>query len=72
MAAQADERTMISLEQRMPQKLRTVDENTKVVSHWRIRLGVLCGVSILAAVAIYAISEYLHHREQPAPTMTPA
>ena len=42
------------------------------VTHWRIWLGVLCGVSVLAAVVIYAISEYLHRREQPAPTMTPA
>jgi hypothetical protein len=33
---------------------------------------VLCGVSVFAAIAIYAISEYLHRREQPTPTMTPA
>jgi amino acid transporter len=42
------------------------------VGHWRIWLAVLCGVSVFAAVAIYAISEYLHRREQPTPTMTPA
>src|SRR5437016_2116469 len=42
------------------------------VTHWRIWLGALCGVSVLAAVAIYAISEYMHRREHPTPTMTPA
>jgi len=42
------------------------------VMHWRIWLAVLCGVSVFAAVAIYAISEYMHRREQPTPTMTPA
>jgi glutamate:GABA antiporter len=40
--------------------------------HWRIWLAVLCGVSVLAAVVIYAISEFMHRREQPTPTMTPA
>ena len=42
------------------------------VQHWRIWLAVLCGVSVAAAVVIYAISEYMHRREQPTPTMTPA
>jgi glutamate:GABA antiporter len=42
------------------------------VSHWRIWLAVLCGVSIAAAVVIYAISEYMHRRELPKPTLTPA
>jgi amino acid transporter len=42
------------------------------VQDWRIWLAVLCGVSALAAVLIYAISEYLHRREAPTPTMTPA
>jgi glutamate:GABA antiporter len=42
------------------------------VGHWRLWLAVLCGVSVLAAVVIYAISEYMHRREQPTPTMTPA
>ena len=42
------------------------------VTHWRIWLGALCIVSVAAAVAIYAISEYLHRREHPAATMTPA
>jgi hypothetical protein len=42
------------------------------VGHWRIWLGTLCGVSVLAAVLIYAISEYVHRREAPTPTPTPA
>jgi amino acid transporter len=42
------------------------------VAHWRIWLAVLCGVSVLAAVAIYAISEFIHRREAPTATMTPA
>ena len=42
------------------------------VTHWRIWLATLCGVSVFAAVAIYAISEFMHRREQPTPTMTPA
>src|SRR5204862_6112776 len=33
------------------------------VGHWRLWLGLLCGISVLAAVAIYAISEYVHRRE---------
>jgi amino acid transporter len=42
------------------------------VQHWRIWLGVLCGVSVLAAVLIYAISEYMHRRAAPTPTPTHA
>jgi hypothetical protein len=42
------------------------------IGHWRLWLGVLCGVSIAAAVLIYAISEYVHRREAPRPTLTPA
>src|SRR5690348_525111 len=42
------------------------------VGHWRLWLGVLCGISVLAAVVIYAISEYMHRREAPTPTPTPA
>jgi amino acid transporter len=42
------------------------------VNHWRLWLAILCGVSALAAVLIYAISEYVHRREAPTPTMTPA
>jgi amino acid transporter len=42
------------------------------VGHWRIWLGVLCGVSVLAALLIYAISEYVHRREMPTPQATPA
>jgi amino acid transporter len=42
------------------------------VTHWRVWLAVLCGVSVLAAVVIYAVSEYLHRREQPTATLTPA
>jgi glutamate:GABA antiporter len=42
------------------------------VQHWRIWLAVLCGVSVLAAVVIYAISEFMHRRESPTVTITPA
>jgi amino acid transporter len=42
------------------------------VGHWRIWLAVLCGVSVLAAVLIYAISEFMHRREAPTATPTPA
>jgi amino acid transporter len=42
------------------------------VGHWRLWLAILCGVSVLAAVVIYAISEYVHRREAATPTMTPA
>ena len=40
--------------------------------HWRVWLAILCGVSIAAAVVIYAISEFTHRREMPHPTPTPA
>jgi FlaA1/EpsC-like NDP-sugar epimerase len=39
---------------------------------WRLWLAIVAGVSVLAAVAIYAISEYTHRREVPTPTPTPA
>jgi hypothetical protein len=42
------------------------------VGHWRVWLGTLCGISVLAALLIYAISEYMHRRAAPTPTMTPA
>jgi amino acid transporter len=42
------------------------------VTHWRIWLGILCGVSVLAAIVIYAISEFMHRRERSAPTVSPA
>jgi amino acid transporter len=42
------------------------------VGHWRMWLGVLTGVSVLAAVLIYGIREYTRRRELPTPTPTPA
>jgi amino acid transporter len=42
------------------------------IDHWRIWLGVLCGVSVAAAVLIYGISEYTHRREMRHPTPSPA
>jgi amino acid transporter len=42
------------------------------VGHWRIWLGALCGISVVAAVAIYGISEYMHRHHLPHPTPTPA
>jgi amino acid transporter len=38
---------------------------------WRLWLALVAGISALAAVAIYAISEYTHRREVPTPTPTP-
>src|SRR5437588_3351443 len=38
------------------------------VGHWRVWLALLCGISVLAAVVIYAISEYMHRRGAPTPT----
>jgi glutamate:GABA antiporter len=40
---------------------------------WRLWLGILVGISALAAVAIYGISQFTHRRELPdaEPTMTP-
>jgi amino acid transporter len=42
------------------------------VGSWRLWLAIVAGVSLLAAVLIYAISEYTHRREVPTPTPTPA
>jgi len=42
------------------------------VGHWRIWLAILCGISVMAALLIYAISEWVQRREAPTPTMTPA
>ncbi len=42
------------------------------IGHWRLWLAVLCGVSLAAAVLIYAISEFMHRRAAPTPTLTPA
>jgi hypothetical protein len=42
------------------------------VGHWRIWLTVLCAVSVLAAIVIYAVSEYMHRRAEPTPSATPA
>jgi glutamate:GABA antiporter len=42
------------------------------VTSWRVWLAIVAGISALAAVAIYAISEYHRRRELPAPTTSPA
>jgi len=42
------------------------------IGHWRMWLAVLSGVSVLAAIVIYGISEFVHRREAPRPTVTPA
>jgi amino acid transporter len=42
------------------------------IGHWRIWLAILVGVSALAAVALYGLSELMRNREQPTPTPTPA
>jgi glutamate:GABA antiporter len=42
------------------------------VGTWRTWLAIVAGVSALAAILIYAISEYTHKREVPTPTPTPA
>jgi amino acid transporter len=42
------------------------------VGTWRVWLAVVAGVSALAAILIYAISEYLHRRQVPTPTPRPA
>jgi amino acid transporter len=42
------------------------------VGSWRLWLAIVAGVSALAAVAIYAISEYTNRREVAKPTPTPA
>jgi glutamate:GABA antiporter len=41
------------------------------VGHWRLWLGILVGVSALAAIAIYLISEFTHRRKMPTPTPEP-
>jgi hypothetical protein len=41
------------------------------VTHWRIWLAVLCGVSVAAAVLIYGISEIMRRREQMPPQAAP-
>ena len=42
------------------------------IGSWRTWLAVLVLVSAFAAIAIYAISEYVRRREYPTPTPTPA
>jgi glutamate:GABA antiporter len=42
------------------------------VGSWRTWLAIVAGISALAAILIYAISEYTHRREVPTPTPTPA
>jgi glutamate:GABA antiporter len=42
------------------------------VGSWRLWLAIVAGVSALAAILIYAISEFTHRREVPTPTPTPA
>jgi hypothetical protein len=38
------------------------------VGDWRLWLGILVGVSALAAIAIYSISQFTHRRELPEPS----
>ena len=38
------------------------------VDDWRLWLGILVGVSALAAIAIYSISQFTHRRELPEPS----
>jgi amino acid transporter len=42
------------------------------VGSWRLWLAIVAGVSALAAILIYAISEFTHRREVPTATPTPA
>jgi glutamate:GABA antiporter len=42
------------------------------VGSWRLWLALVAGISALAAVVIYLISEFTHRRELPAATTTPA
>jgi amino acid transporter len=42
------------------------------VGSWRLWLVIVGGISVLAAVLIYAISSYTHRREIATPTTTPA
>jgi hypothetical protein len=37
------------------------------VGSWRLWLGIVAGVSALAAVSIYAVSEVVRRREEPEP-----
>ncbi len=39
---------------------------------WRMWLGIMTAISAAAAIFIYAVSEYVHRREAPTPTTTPA
>jgi amino acid transporter len=41
------------------------------VGHWRLWLAVLSGISVLAAILIYVISEFTFRRAAPEPTVTP-
>jgi hypothetical protein len=41
------------------------------IPQWRLWLGILVGVSALAAIVIYGISEYTHRRELPTAAPTP-
>jgi amino acid transporter len=40
--------------------------------NWRLWLAILCGVSALAAIVIYSISEYMHRRPAAPPSPAPA
>jgi amino acid transporter len=42
------------------------------VGSWRVWLAIVGGVSLLAAIVIYAISEFTHRRQVPTPTPSPA
>jgi glutamate:GABA antiporter len=42
------------------------------VGSWRLWLAIVAGVSALAAILIYAVSEFTHRREVPTATPTPA
>jgi len=41
------------------------------VGDWRLWLGILVGVSALAAIAIYSVSQFTHRRELPEPSGPP-
>jgi amino acid transporter len=42
------------------------------VGSWRLWLVIVGGISVLAAIVIYAVSSYVHRGEIPTPTPTPA
>jgi hypothetical protein len=42
------------------------------VSSWRVWLAIVAGVSVLAAIVIYAVSDYTRRHQVPSPTPTPA